>query len=223
MTYLVVNSCLALEHLNCHSNKITNLVVDELTKLKTLICYNNSIVAIDVTNSMDLETLNCYGNQIDSLDVSNHKKLTLLRWVPCKYTFTSLNASGCTALTEYNETATAGTQTIRLISSIDFSGCTALTKFYFKASTINTLIESINLSGCIALTRVDCLGNSTSNTYNYKCYVGTLNMSGCIGFLDNNGNLPMSANMLYLNLSGCAGITKIQYYYSIIRADDVYV
>ena len=91
---------------------------------------------------------------------------------------TSLNVSGCTALTEldcyYNN-----------LTSLDVSGCTALTGLDCAGNNLT----SLDVSGCTALTELDCLGNNlTSSALNQIFRDLPQVTSGYIHIYDNPGS-----------------------------------
>ncbi|MDY4245774.1 MAG: leucine-rich repeat domain-containing protein [Porphyromonas sp.] len=99
-----------------------------------------------ITIRGDVKTLNCKGNQLTSLDVSGCTALTELG---CSNNqLTSLDVSSCITLTKlrcYNNQLT----------SLDVSGCTALK----MPSCSDNQLTSLDVSGCTALTSLGCSKN----------------------------------------------------------------
>ena len=93
-----------------------------------------------------LTHLNCSSN-LTSLDVSGCTALTQL-YVPENNDLTSLDVSGLTALEQLEFYATS-------IASLDASGLTALT--YLNCSS--NVLTSLDVSGCTALTQLNCRYN----------------------------------------------------------------
>ena len=98
---------------------------------------------------------------------------------------TTLNASGCTALTKLdcNEIG---------LTALDVSGCTALKELDCGQNQMTTL----NISGCTALTKLVCNYNQLT----------TLDVSGCTALttLNCNGN-----QLTALDVSSCIALTKL--------------
>ena len=98
---------------------------------------------------------------------------------------TSLNASGCSALTSLNCSKNQ-------LASLDVSGCTALTKLDCNENQLT----SLNVSSCTALTELSCRYNQLTS----------LNASGCTALTE----LDCQDNRLTsLNVSSCTALTKL--------------
>ena len=161
-----------------------------------------------VTIRGNVTTFNCNNeynpNRLTSLDVSGCTALTTLYCYDNQ--LTSLNVSGCTSLTKldctYNE-----------LTSLNLSGCTALTSL----SCSKNQLTSLDLSGCTSLTKLDCNENQltslnvSKNTALTKleCYrnqLTSLNVSGCtaLTWLECRNNQLTS-----LNVSDCTSLTRL--------------
>ena len=142
-----------------------------------------AITSQTVTIRGDVTTLKCYTNQLTSLNGSGCTALTSLS---CSFNqLTSLDVSGCTALTELN---CVGNK----LTSLNLSGCTALTKL----SCWNNKLTSLNVSGCSALTQLYCEDN----------HLTSLDVSGCTALTE----LNCSYNQLTsLDVSGCTALTEL--------------
>ena len=98
---------------------------------------------------------------------------------------TSLEASGCTALTTLDCSRSE-------LTSLNVSGCTALTTLDCSRSELT----SLNVSGCTALTTLDCSNNPLTS----------INLSGCESlksFSWTDGKLTS------LDVSGCTALTEL--------------
>ena len=163
----------------------------------------NNLVGDAVLNNPKIKCIEVVFNQLTSLDVSGCTALTELN---CNTNqLTSLDVSGCTALerVEYSENP---------LESINLSGCRTLSKF-----TIRECVSSLNLSGCTALTDLDCSYNQLTS----------LDVSGCtaLTYLNCSDNqltsldissctaldcLLCRANQLTsLDVSGCTALTYL--------------
>ena len=110
---------------------------------------------------------------------------------------TSLNASGCTALTELDCCSNQ-------LTSLDVSGCTALTTL----SCWSNQLTSLNVSGCTALTKLDC----------YQNQLTSLDVSDCSALIA----LECYSNQLTnLNVSGCSALTTLDCRYNQLTSLDV--
>ena len=154
-----------------------------------------AITSQTVTIRGDVTTLKCYTNQLTSLNGSGCTALTSLS---CSFNqLTSLDVSGCTALTELN---CVGNK----LTSLNLSGCTALTKL----SCWNNKLTSLNVSGCSALTQLYCEDN----------HLTSLDVSGCTALTE----LNCSYNQLTsLDVSGCTALTELNCSYNQLTSLDV--
>ena len=130
-----------------------------------------------ITIRGDVTTLYCCSNQLTSLDLSGCTALTKL---DCRYNeLTSLNVSNCPSLIKldcwYNQ-----------LMSLEVSGCTTLTKLNCRGNQLT----SVDVSKNTALTTLDCQENqltsldvsknSALTTLNcYSNLLRELNISGC--------------------------------------------
>ena len=131
----------------------------------------------------DVTCLVCQVNQLTSLDVSGCTALTALYCGGNQ--LTSLDLSKNTALTtldcRYNQ-----------LTSVDVSGCTALTTL----SCSKNQLTSLDVSGCTALTTLDCQSNQLTS----------LDVSGCTSLT----KLECQWNQLTsLDVSGCTALTAL--------------
>ena len=163
-----------------------------------------TITSQTITIRGDVTYLNCYGNQLTSLDVSGCTALTTLYCE--KNQLTSLDVSKNIALT------TLGCGNNQL-TSLDVSGCTALTKL----NCWNNQLTTLDLSGRATLTELNCFNNQLTSLNlsgctaltKLQCYenqLTSLNVSGCTALteLDCWGN-----QLTNLNVSGCTALTKL--------------
>ena len=146
-----------------------------------------SCTAGNATQSGDLTYLDCAGTALTSLNVSGCTALTTL-YCGGNTALTSLNVSGLTALT----TLDCGGNTA--LTSLNVSGLTALTGLYCNGCTALT---SLNVSGLTALTTLDCWGTA----------IASLNVSGLTA-LTTIGCFQCTA-LTSLNVSGCTALTTL--------------
>ena len=136
-----------------------------------------------VTIKGKIKYLDCQNNNLTSLNVSGCTALTGLE---CNNSnLTSLNVSGCTALRKldchYNN-----------LTSLDVSGCTALTGLECDGNNLT----SLDVSGCTALTWLNCEDNNlTSLDISKNTALTELSCS------DNN--------LTSLDISGCTALTEL--------------
>lgn len=78
MTELNVNKNVALNYLNCATNKLTSLDISKNPALTYLNCNYNTVNSINFGDSPVLEELRCQYNQFTELDLSNLTSLSLL-------------------------------------------------------------------------------------------------------------------------------------------------
>ncbi|WP_455773036.1 leucine-rich repeat domain-containing protein [Porphyromonas asaccharolytica] len=133
---------------------------------------NYTLTSQTITIRGDVTELDC-SYYISFYDKSDYNQLT------------SLNASGCSALTSLNCSKNQ-------LASLDLSGCTALTKL----NCYSNQLTSLDVSGCTALTKLDCRYNQLTS----------LNASGCTALTE----LDCSNNQLSsLDLSQDSALTKL--------------
>ena len=156
-------------------------------------------------NVTELECSSSYKpSKLTSLDVSGCTALTEL---DCnKNQLTSLDVSGCTSLTKLSCRSNQ-------LTSLDVSGCTALTKL----DCFDNQLTSLDVSGCTALTELSCSSNPLTSINLSGCQslkefswtrdkLTSLNVSGCTSLTE----LYCSYNQLTsLNVSGCTALTKL--------------
>ena len=148
-----------LKTLKCNNNKITKIttITPQLTYLS---CYYNQLEVAPVVLSnlsaelnKNLEYLDCSFNKIPSLDLSG---MTKLKTVYCKLSsavtignLTSLNVSGCTALTTLD---CSGNK----LTTLNITGCTALEELDCSNNQLTSLIIPANFN---KLTTLHCNDN----------------------------------------------------------------
>ena len=133
---------------------------------------NYTLTSQTITIRGDVTELDC-SYYISFYDKSDYNQLT------------SLNASGCSALTSLNCSKNQ-------LASLDLSGCTALTKL----NCYSNQLTNLDVSGCTALTKLDCRYNQLTS----------LNASGCTALTE----LDCSNNQLSsLDLSQDSALTKL--------------
>ena len=164
----------------------------------TLLLTNNNLTGkIEQTFPDDVDViLSCADNQLTSLNVSGCTALTSLG---CSNNqLVSLNVSGCTALTFLS--CTDNNQ----LTSLDVSGCTALTTLYCWRSQLT----SLDASGCTALTLLSCYGNQLTS----------LDVAGCIAleelFCTNN-------QLTFLDVSSCTALKDLSCFDNRLTSLDV--
>ncbi len=136
-----------------------------------------------VTIKGNIKGLNCYYNNLTSLNVSGCTALTELNCY--QNNLTSLNVSGCTALTDLNCSRND-------LTSLDVSKNTKLTEL---DCGYNNLI-SLDVSKNTALILLDCYYNNLTS----------LNVSGCTALTELE---CWDNNLTSLNVSGCTALTDL--------------
>ena len=152
----------------------------------------------------DVKKLNVWNNQLTSLDVSGCTALTELDCY--KNPLTRINLSGCQSLENF-------WWTDGRLTSLDVSGCTALTTLWCYRNKLTAL----DVSGCTALTTLDCSSNQLTS----------LDVSGCTALttlwcyrnkltsLDVSQNAALKDLKCYdnkltsLDVSGCTVLTTL--------------
>ncbi|GEM_PF-3557566 len=143
-----------LKTLKCQYNNITkiNTITPQLTYLDCMMNQLEEAPAVlsnlSAELNMNLEYLDCSMNKIQSLDLSGMTKLKTVYCWSSAGTMTSLNVSGCTALTKLHCSSNK-------LTSLNVSGCTALTKLDCSSNKLTTL----NITDCTALEELDCQNN----------------------------------------------------------------
>ena len=174
-----------------------NVTIEGVKETPQLGEYAKSYTLISQTITIrgDVTKLYCGENQLTSLDVSG---CTALTWLNCSNNqLTSLDVSGCTALT----TLYCGENQL---TSLDLSGCTALATF----ECYNNQLTSLDVSGCTALTTLFC----------YRNQLTSLDVSGCTALTW----LECYVNQLTsLDLSGCVALTKLKCWVNQLTSLDV--
>lgn len=219
ITSLDVSKNTALKELRCDNGELTSLDVSKNTALTYLSCRGNKLTSLNVSNTA-LEELFCSDNNLTSLDVSG---LTTLIRVDCdgNNQLTSLNASGCTALTRAGDSYGGGlnwrntslttldisncTSLERLniedcpLMTLNASGCTALTTFYLSLS--GSQLTTVDVSNCTAL-------SSLFSLYMYSPQLMTLNASGCTALEDIRFDLQEGV-LETLDASNCTALKEL--------------
>ena len=127
-----------------------------------------------------LDTLDCSSNALTSLDVSGCTALTDLE---CNYNdLTSLDVSGCTSLTSLACYRNA-------LTSLDVSGCTSLTSLDCDYNALT----SLDVSSLTALTDLECNDNALTS----------LDVSGCTALTDLDCNYN---DLTSLDVSDCTAL-----------------
>lgn len=148
-----------LKTLICNNNKITKITTIT-PKLTYLSCYYNQLEEAPAVLSnlsaefnKNLEYLNYSFNKIQSLDLSGMTKLktVLCRWSSANTigNLTSLNVSGCTALTKLNCSSNK-------LTTLNITGCTALEELDCQNNQLTSLIIPANFN---KLTTLYCNDN----------------------------------------------------------------
>lgn len=78
MTELNVSKNVALNYLNCATNKLTSLDISKNPALTYLNCNNNTIISINFGDGDALEELRCQSNRLTELNLSKFASLSLL-------------------------------------------------------------------------------------------------------------------------------------------------
>lgn len=78
MTELNVSKNVALNYLNCATNKLTSLDISKNPALTYLNCNNNTISSINFGDGDALEELRCQSNRLTELNLSKFASLSLL-------------------------------------------------------------------------------------------------------------------------------------------------
>ncbi|MCM1040863.1 MAG: leucine-rich repeat domain-containing protein [Bacteroides sp.] len=135
------------------------------------------------SNAPQILEFHCSSESVTSLDVSGCTALTTLSCSDNR--LTALDVSGCTALTSLSCFS-------NYLTRLDVSGCTALTTL----TCGDNQLTSLEVSGCTALTNLDCNSNRLT----------ALDVSGCTALT----NLTCYFNQLTsLDVSGCTALTYL--------------
>jgi len=188
----------------------------------------------------NITSLSCNDNNwgLTTLDVSGLKSLTSISCLNNIF-FTSLNASGCIALTSVDVASFADL-------SLNFNGCTALTGLSLNnkhlisldvshCSALTSLVcndnalEALNLEGCTALTTLNCSKNAiTSLALNGSPLLTDLNCSfntlTALNVIDNTNltTINCSNNHLpYLLVSNSTALAQLDCSHNNINYLDV--
>ena len=139
--------------------------------------------------------LDCPRNSLTSLDVSGCTALTTLTCNDNR--LTALDVSGCTALTTL-------TCYQNQLTALDLSGCIALTTL----TCYQNQLTALDVSGCTALTELSC----------WKNRLTALDVSDCTALTQLKCNYNLLAS---LNASGCTALTQLTCYGNRLTALDV--
>ena len=203
-----VSNCTTLVKLSCHTNNVKEFNASGCIALKDLDCWQCTFEIFNVAGCTALKNIYFKNGIIKTLlDFSNCTSLTTIPLASLLlYSCTTLNVSGCTALTSLYAV-------YRGLSSLNVSGCTALTSL----DCYGNQLTSLDVSGCIALTSLCCEGNQLVSLDVSSCLVlkelhcydnqlERINVTGCI----NLTNLRCSYNQLTtLDISGCVALDEL--------------
>ena len=154
LTSLDLTGCSSLHKLNCSNNHLATLDLTDCTALDTLILNRTSLTSLDLSGRTGLLKVQCYGSGytntsfLTSVNVSGCSALTQLS-CSSNDRLTSLNLTGCSAL----ESLTCGSDSL---VSIDLSDCASLTYLNVAA---NRVLASLDVSGCPLLSYISCESN----------------------------------------------------------------
>ena len=153
------------------------------TGIKDVFGQYYTIEGQTITIRGDVTSLYCRENKLTSLNLSGCTALTTLE---CRDNrLTSLDLSGCTALTTLDCSDNK-------LTSLDVSGCTALTTLDCQENELT----SLDVSGSTALTKLECDRNQLTS----------LDVSGCTALT----SLYCTGNSLTsLDVSGCTALTSL--------------
>ena len=221
LTYLRLSGNTSLATVHCYTNALTTLDVTGCTSLSILGCYENpslsKITGLD--DCSNLTQLFAYSCAFNSLDLSNKTKLSKLSCYANR--LTSLNVTGCTALTNLlcgdnsNLTAITGLDNCRAITTLNCENCaitnldaTSLMSNITTVAAANNKLTSLSLYNKTNLKTL-ILSNNTTLT-SLQCYYNnltTLNVTGCTALSDlrcyNNDNLTA--------ITGLASCSELSY------------
>ena len=144
--YLVGNAAI-------NTNGDNEIQVNEASAFNgTINCVGMNISTLTGIEAFtSLTNLDCFSNQLTSLDVSGCTALTSLSCSQ-NYLLTSLDVSTCTALTDLSCDDNQ-------LTSLDVSFCTALTALYCEGNQLT----SLDVSSCTALTTLYCHSNQLTS------------------------------------------------------------
>lgn len=228
LTYLRVSGNPSLTTLHCYTNALTTLVVTGCTSLANLSCYENpGLTSITgLADCSNLTTVYAYSCAFASLNFSNMTKLAKL---DCSSNqLTSLNLTGCTALTNLlcpentNLTTITGLADCKAITTLNCNSCAITNLSPVNTMTGITLLSATNNQ----LTSLVVTGKSNLKTLlvqnnpmltSLQCYYNNLtnlNVSGCTALSDlrcyNNDNLTYigglgsCSELTYFDCEDCA-------------------
>ncbi len=174
--------CTALTYLDCEDCAITELPgVNNMTNLQRLWARNNQL-----TGSLNVSNL----SQLNNLRVSGNTSLTSLSCNQCN--LTSLDVSGCTALTYLSATSNRNLTAItglRDCNRLTYLGCN------------DCKLGSIDVSGFTALSHIDCY-NQRENA------LTSINVTGCTALKDLIAFFNNSLTTI-TGLGGCTAMASI--------------
>ena len=187
LTNLDLISNAALSILECSENQLTNLDLSSNAALSILVCFENQLTNLDLSSNTVLTTLYCGSNPLTGIDVSNNTALEYLR---CENNqLASLDVSNNTALTILecsNNTLT----------NLDVSNNTALIDLYCEYNQLTSLDVSQNT----ALTDLGCGDNQltsldVSQNTALTLMRGSINQLTCLNVRNgNNTNMNILVN-----------------------------
>ena len=212
LTRLDVSACTALTTLSCGYNQLRSLDLSGYTSLKAINCRYNDLTSLNVSGCTALTTLDCQSSTLMKLDASGCSNLTMLQY----YGLRKVNLSGCKSLKSFSYKGTLFDK----LTSLDVSGCTAMTELYCSNNALTSLdvssctaltelncggnqLTSLDVSGCTVLTKLDCYDNNLTS----------LNVSGCTALTELNcsvwANFVNVSKLTSLDVSSCTALTKL--------------
>ena len=212
LTRLDVSACTALTTLSCGYNQLRSLDLSGYTSLKAINCRYNDLTSLNVSGCTALTTLDCQSSTLMKLDASGCSNLTMLQY----YGLRKVNLSGCKSLKSFSYKGTLFDK----LTSLDVSGCTAMTELYCSNNALTSLdvssctaltelncggnqLTSLDVSGCTVLTKLDCYDNNLTS----------LNVSGCTALTELNcsvwANFVNVSKLTSLDVSSFTALTKL--------------
>ena len=223
------------------SYRYTQLALVDLSNCTTLTSIGNyafyycsNLTSIDFLDDCKstLESIGDYAfgywTNLTEIDLSNYTALTYLSGFYCCSSLTSVNLSGCTALTsignyafyycsnltsidfldDYKSTLESiGNNAFRYwtnLTEIDLSDYTALTSIGNYAFNYCSSLTDLDLSGCTALTSIGIWA------FGYCSSLTDLDLSGCTNLTSiRNNAFCHCTGLAFLTASGCTSLEKI--------------
>lgn len=151
-----IQDFVALQHLYCYTNPLTQLDLSKNVALESLICFDDELLQLDVSNNPLLTLLDCESNQLTALDVTKNLQLKYLYcgtgWISSVHTLSSLDVSKNSLLIDLSVS-------FHQIAALDITNNTALEYL----DCMSNLLTDLDVSRNEKLTFLRCAQNKLSS------------------------------------------------------------